>query len=62
MEKNVLHNNYNLIKKKILINFWAEISRDYKQLSDQVIKFMLPFKSTELVDGQTDFSFFLFIY
>ena len=37
-------------KEKSLINFWADISREYEQLSDKVLKFLLPFTTTELTE------------
>lgn len=46
-------------KRKPLINFWLDTSREYEQLSDKAVKFLLPFTSTELVERA--FSSYLFI-
>ncbi|XP_043914064.1 zinc finger BED domain-containing protein 5-like [Protopterus annectens] len=37
-------------KGHFLINFWANISREYEQLSDKALLLLLPFTSTELAE------------
>ncbi|XP_043943211.1 zinc finger BED domain-containing protein 5-like [Protopterus annectens] len=46
-------------KGHFLINFWANISREYEQLSDKALLFLLPFTSTEL--AERDFSSYVLI-
>jgi hypothetical protein len=45
-------------KEKSLINVWADISREYEQLSDQALKFLLPLTNKELSEGFP----FLYLY
>lgn len=46
-------------KAKCLLNFWADISKEFELLSDKALKFLLPFTSTELVERA--FSLYIFI-
>ncbi|XP_043932352.1 zinc finger BED domain-containing protein 5-like [Protopterus annectens] len=44
-------------KGHFLINFWANISREYEQLSEQALLFLLPFASTELAERAFSYVF-----
>jgi hypothetical protein len=44
-------------KEISLINLWADISREYEQLSDMVLKFLLPFTNTEPIERAFSYTF-----